>query len=184
MRIVRLRFHQKVEQFAVGASTQALGRGEDVEKYRHGGQTLGMRTNEGLGLAANIGFGTPMVATAEALQEFVIFAARDFHLLQAVGFTRQVHFFAGHGHERERGEVGIDQSEEHRFAHGAIVAEGAARQANAVCAAPVGGAFDRSIGDDRGLIHSFDVAGEARGVLVGAARGEQPEGEQEREEKT
>ena len=42
LRIVRLRFHQKVEQFAVGAGTQALCRGEDVEKYRQGGQTLGM----------------------------------------------------------------------------------------------------------------------------------------------
>ena len=126
LRIVRLRFHQKVEQFAVGAGTQALSRGEDVEKDGHGGQTLGMRTDEGFAFAADVGFGTPMVATAEALQEFVVFAARDFHFLQAVGFARQVHFLAGHGHERERGEVGIDQSEEHRFAHGAIVAEGAA----------------------------------------------------------
>ena len=95
-----------------------------------------------------------------------------------------MHFLTGKGDEREGREVGIDQSEEHRFAHGAIVAECAARQANAVRSAPVGRGFGRGIGDDRSLIHPLDRAGEAGSVLVGAAGNEEAEGEQEGEEKT
>ena len=125
-----------------------------------------------------------MVAVTETLQEFVFLAAGDFHLFQSIGLARQVHFLTGHRNKRERGVVGIDQSEEQRLLGGTIVAEGAARQMNAVGRATVGGAFRGSVGNDRGLVHTFDLSREAGRVFVGTAREHQGRRKEEQEEKT
>ena len=182
LRIVGLRLDEQFEQFAVGTVARMFRRGKNVEKHSNGCQPRGVRTDEGFGLAADVGFRTTVVAVTETLQELVFLAAGDFHLFQPIGLARQVHFLTGHRNKRERGVVGIDQSEEQRRLGGTIVAEGAARQMNAVGRAPVGGTFRRSVGDDRGLVHTFDLPRQASRVFVGAAREQQGRRKEEREE--